>query len=191
MKRIIWKLASLLILGAAGFFVSDSPTAFAMPSCWEVVFDRWTTCDNAFFNTVSNHTMINHYCGTNTATNCSVTAHSYCDAQANSACASNSNPQKCYNASYNNCYMPQYESCHTTTHQQCLDNVNNAYNNRGNSYVACLGFEGNGGNCIEQFDQCDIARQRRDQCNIIYNQDPDYYDGYYTCLANSGIWQCE
>lgn len=192
MKRIIRKLTILVFLVTAGFLIADrNPTSYAMTSCWEIAFDRWNTCDNAYSNTVSNHTMINNYCDTNTASNCSATAHSYCDAQANSACSSSPTPQTCYNQSYNNCYMSQYQSCHTTTQQQCYDNVNNAYDNRGNAYASCMGFEGNGGNCIEQMDQCDIARQRRDQCNLSYNQDPDYYDGYYTCLANSGIWQCE
>lgn len=190
MKRLLMRFAVLAVITVTGCFLyMDKPTE-AASSCWQQAYNKWTGCDNAYSNTVYTFNNINGHCLNNASTVCSASAHSFCQQQANTACQGNPDPQ-CYNNSYNGCYMSQYQSCHTQTIIQCQTNVENAYNNRGNAYGSCLGFEGNYGNCIEQLDgECSLARDRALACANTFSGEDDW-DAKNTCILNSGIHLCE
>ena len=190
MKRIIWKFVTLLILIMTGFLFQDNSPVKAA-SCWEMAYNKWMSCDNAYSNNINQHADINNYCANNSASNCSATAGNYCSGQASTTCASDPNYSMCYNNSYSSCYLPAYQSCHTETELECRDNVDTAYNNRGSAYASCLGFEGNANNCVEQIAGfCQEANNRAAICSNLYSGSEDY-DAYYTCRANSGIDQCQ
>ncbi len=190
MKRVISRFTILLILAAAGFLIyNESPVKAA--SCWETAYSKWTACDNGYSNTTYQQATVNSYCLNNTASICAADADSFCASQANANCTNNSNPNQCYNNNYNSCYSSRYQSCHTETELQCRSNINDAYNNRNNTYSSCLGFEGNGNNCIEQIaDSCQQARDRASSCNSVYNGSEDS-DALSICLENSGVSQCQ
>ena len=192
MKRLLVKLLSFSILVATGWFTYyGMPSQAATLSCWEQAYNKWMGCDGAYLNTRYLYLDGNNYCTNNAATTCSATANTFCTTQASTSCTNDPNPQQCQNTAYNNCYPSQYQSCHTTTTIECLDNLLQAYNNRGNAYQTCLGFEGNYGNCIEEVEfSCVEAQSRASACNSVY-ADADDGSAQATCRANSGIDQCQ
>ncbi|MCW5962159.1 MAG: hypothetical protein KIS76_18510 [Pyrinomonadaceae bacterium] len=189
MRKIIFKFAALFVLAGGGYLIHGGVSTEAAFACWETAYNRWMACDNGYSNTLNQYANQSNYCSTNSANNCSAIANSYCSQQANTSCSGNPDPA-CYNNAYNSCYMPYYQSCYTNDYNTCINNVNSAYSNRGNAYGSCLGFEGNGGNCIEEMDECEIARDRVSACNSLY-VGIENSDALNTCLNNSGISQCE
>lgn len=182
--------AMLVVFVLSGCFIYLDTPAEAALDCWQQAYNKWTGCDNAYSNTVYTYNNMNAYCSNNAANICSASANSYCSQQATTACQGNPDPQ-CYTNSYNGCYLSQYQSCHTQTTTQCATNVQNAYNNRGNSYGSCLGIEGNFGNCIEQVDGgCLLAQDRVTACYATYTGSEDG-DALQLCILNSGIGQCQ
>lgn len=141
-----------MLIAAGGFLYLTPSSEASVLSCWEQAYNKWMGCDGAYVNTKSTYADGDNYCENNAANTCSATANTYCTNQANSSCTGNPNPQQCFNNAYNSCYLPQYQNCHTSTKVQCLQNLQTAYNNRGNSYQSCLGFEGNYGNCVEELE---------------------------------------
>lgn len=166
MKRVILRLATLLVMVAAGVvFYYDSPVQAA--ACWEQVYARWQTCDNNYSNTFTAH-----YFAPQT---CASTAQNSCQ----------QHPQG--SSAYNSCYATYNSSCITQDQQN--------YNNRGSAYGSCIGIEGNIGNCVEQLQfTCDDARFRAATCDNLYgygNGENADGEAYSACINNSGIGQCQ
>lgn len=190
MKRMISRLGTLLVLLTAGCYLYASSPIAAI-SCWEQAYNKWMGCDGAYVNTKNLYMDRGYYCANNAATTCSTSANTFCTAQATNSCSGHPDPQQCYNSAYSNCYLSQYQSCHTSTEVQCLQNVENAYNGRGNSYFSCLGIEGNYGNCVEEVEfSCVEAQNRAAACYSVYSGIDDG-EASATCRANSGIDQCQ
>jgi len=190
MKRMIARLAILLTLSGTGFFLYSSPQA-AVISCWEKAYNKWTTCDGAYSNTKNTYSDRSNYCSDNASNTCSSSSSAFCTTQANNACSNDPNPQQCFNNQYNSCYLSQYQSCHTQTTADCLTNVQNAYDNRNNSYSTCLGIEGNYGNCVEELAfSCVDAQNRASDCYTVFGESDDG-GAQSTCRTNSGVDNCQ
>lgn len=190
MKKLGIRLGILTGLVLALIWGGHERPTIASLDCAMNVYNKWNNCDNAYSTTRNNFQSMGTYCATNTASNCSVTAATYCTNIANTTCSSSSNPQQCFATAYNSCYLSQYQSCYTGNMIECQNNVTSSYNNRGSSYSSCLGMEGNFGNCVQTVDFCPNAQSRANECLALY-QGLDDYDAYSTCLANSGINQCQ
>lgn len=161
MKKVISRLATLSVMITAGFLLyNDLPVKAA--SCWETAYNKWQNCDNNYSATLTTH----YY-----------------------------SPQTCAATAQNSCQhhppgTPAYNSCYNAAYTACIAQDQQNYDNRGSSYGSCLGFEGNGGNCVEQLESCDPARDRASACNGLYAGSEDG-EALSTCLNNSGIYQCQ
>ena len=192
MKKTIFRLVSLSVLIATGWFLYVSTAANAsMLSCWEQAYNKWMSCDGAYLNTKYLYIGRNAYCQTQSATICSTIADTYCTTHATTSCAGDPNPQQCFSTTYNNCYLAQYQPCHTTEESECLAVLTENYDERATKYQECLGFFGNYNNCVEELEfSCVEAQNRSAACNIVYS-DSDDGSAQSTCRANSGIDQCQ
>jgi hypothetical protein len=161
------------------FFYLDRPVSGAF-DCATTVYNKWSTCDTAYSNTASQYSNRTSYCVANAPSTCPAISESTCDFLAIGHCANDPNPQACYDLDYAAC-------CKSASEAACEATLAANYNNRGNSYFSCMGFEGNFGNCIEEVaDFCLDAQNRVSECSSIY---PGFENSSArsTCIANSGI----
>ena len=174
MKRILFRMFVVLFLTLASlFFYLDRPVSGAF-DCATSVYNKWTSCDNAYGNTAQQYTVRSSYC--------EQTAPSACPSAAQAGCALNP-------STYATC-------CEAASRAACEATITTTYDNRGSSYFSCMGM-GNtgfgGGNfsiCVEQVAGfCLEAQGRVTVCNAIYSGEDDA-DAKSVCLANSGIDQC-
>lgn len=190
MKRMLSRIGTLLVLlGTGCFLYASSPVAVL--SCWEQAYNKWMGCDGGYFNTKYQYQDRTGYCTNTAAGACSSSTQASCNTHATNACSSDPDPVACYNYAYNTCYSTQYPACYDATEYNCLLSITNTYNNRGNAYSSCLGMEGNYGNCVEEVEfSCSEAQSRSAACLSAYADSEDY-SAYSTCVANSGINQCQ
>lgn len=170
MRTLVRFLMLMVLTVTTGLVYMETPVSAAR-DCATAVFNKWTTCDNAYASTAQQYAIRTPHCVQ--------TAPSACPNQTTETYCSSLDPSQ-----YAGC-------CLAASRASCENAITATYDGRGSSYGSCMEFGGNYGNCIEEVaDFCLDAQGRNSVCAALYEGTEDF-DARSTCIANSGVDLCQ